>query len=132
MANDSKFLIVNPDTMPGDADLCHVAKASNTHGGFTILAAHLSTGAVGTFDVVLVNFGTSGTVTAGTAAGMTAGTDTVWAVDTPQSLSLTAANAFIDSNEWLVLKKLEVGAGNDLTADATLVIEYVDGVVTQS
>jgi len=33
--------------------------------------------------------------------------------------------------EWLVLKKVESSAGNDLAADAVVVVEYVDGVVTQ-
>ena len=131
MANDSKFLIVNPDTMPGDGDLCFVAKGSSAYGGFTVIAAHLSTGAVGTLDIVLQNYGATGKVAGGTVAGMADGTANVWAADTPQSLTLTAANAFIDSTEWLVIKKVEAAAGNDLSADATVVIEYVDGVVTQ-
>ena len=131
MANDTKFFVVNPDTMPGDEDLCFVAKASSTHGGFTVLAAHLSTGVAGTLDIVLQNYGATGTVAGGTVAGMTDGTATVWAADTPQSLDITAANAFIDSGEWLVIKKVEAAGGNDLTADATVVVEYVDGIVTQ-
>jgi hypothetical protein len=128
----SKFLTINPDTMPGDNDLCFVAKASSSFGGFTIVAAHLSTGAVGTFDVILMNYGAAGTVAGGTVANMSSGTATVWAADTPQTLtnSTTAANLFLDAGEWLVLKKTESAAGNDLSADATLVIEYVDGVKT--
>lgn len=131
MANDSKFLTINPDTMAGDASLCFVTKASGTYGGFTVVAAHAVTGVAGTLDFVLMNYGTTGTVAGGTVANMADGTATVWAVDTPQSLTTTAAQVFIDSNEWLVLKKLEAGASDDLTADATVVIEYVDGIVTQ-
>ena len=127
----SKFLQIYPDTMPGDGDLCFAAKASSAYGGFTVIAAHAVTGAVGTLDLVLMNYGTSGTVAGGTVAGMASGTATTWAVDTPQSLTITAANQFIDSGEWLVLKKVEAAAGNDLTADAVVVVEYVDGITTQ-
>lgn len=127
----SNYLVVAPDTMPGDEDLCYVLKASNAHGGLTIVAAHAVIGVAGTLDIVLQNYGTSGTVAGGTVAGMSDGTATVWAADTPQSLTLTAANAFIDSNEWLVIKKVESAGGNDLAADSTIHIEYVDGVVTQ-
>jgi len=125
---DSKFLTVQPDTLASDGALCHVMKASNVHGGITVVAAHGVTGVAGTLDLVLQNYGTSGTVAGGTVAGMASGTATVWAADTPQSLTLTAANVFIDANEWLVLKKAEAGGSDDLTADATVVVEYVDGI----
>lgn len=125
-----KFLTCYPDTMPGDGDLCYVAKASSVDGGFTVIAAHASTGLVGTLNLVLQNYGSAGTVAGGTVAGMSSGTATVWAADTPQELTVTAANAFIDAGEWLVLKKVEAAAGNDLAADAVVVIEYADGVVT--
>ena len=128
----SKFLVVAPDTMPGDGDLCYLAKASSVNGGFTVVAAHAVTGVAGTLNFVLQNYGSAGTVAGGTVAGMSDGTATVWAVDTPQSLTITAANAFIDAGEWLVLKKVEAAGGNDLTADATVIVEYVDGIVTQS
>ena len=131
MAQEAKYFTINPDTMPGDGDLCFVAKASTDYGGFTVVDAHGVTGVAGTLNFVLQNYGTTGTVAGGTVAGMTNGTATVWAADTPQSLSITAANAFIDSDEWLVLKKVEAAGGNDLTADATVIIEYVDGVVSQ-
>lgn len=127
----SKYLTVAPDTMPGDGDLCYLMKASSVNGGVTIVAAHGVTGVAGTLDFVLQNYGSAGTVAGGTVAGMSSGTATVWAVDTPQSLTVTAANAFIDAGEWLVLKKVEAAGGNDLTADATICIEYVEGVVTQ-
>ena len=126
----SKFLTINPGTMPGNDDLAFVAKASSINGGFTVVAAHAVTGAVGTLNLILMNYGTSGTVAGGTVAGMSSGTATTWEVDTPQSLTVTAANVYIDAGEWLVLKKVEAAAGNDLTTDALVVVEYVDGPVT--
>lgn len=131
MAQGSKFLVVAPDTMPGDGDLCYLAKASSVYGGFTVIAAHAVTGVAGTLDFVLQNYGSTGTVAGGTVAGMSGGTATVWAADTPQSLTITSTNQFIDSGEWLVLKKVEAAGGNDLTADATIIVEYVDGITTQ-
>jgi hypothetical protein len=128
---NSKFFVVNPDTMPGDGDLCMVAKASDIHGGFTVVNAWAVSDAVGTLNLVLQNYGTSGTVAGGTVAGMGSGTATVWAEHTPQELTITAANAFVDANEVLMLKKVESAAGNDLGTAAAVVVEYVDGVVTQ-
>ena len=116
--------------MPGDNDLVHVMKASNTHGGVTVIAAWARTGIVGTLDLILQNYGTSGTVAGGTVAHMSGGTATVWAAATPQQLTLstTTANLYIAANEWLVLKKTESAGGNDLAANGSVVIEYVDGV----
>ncbi len=131
MANNSFFLTVNPGTLPDDGGLCYVAKASEAYGGFTVTRAWAVTGAVGTLNLVLENYGTSGTVAGGTVAGMTDGTATVWAADAPQELALTAANVFIDSDEWLVRKKVESAANNDLSTDARVVIECVPGIVTQ-
>lgn len=130
--NGSKFLVCNPSILNADGALSFVAKGSATYGGFTVIAAHAVTGAVGTLDIVLQNYGTSGTVAGGTVASMASGTATVWAVDTPQSLtvSTTAANKYIAANEWLVIKKLEAAGSDDLTADAVVSIEYVDGVIT--
>lgn len=125
------FLTINPDTMAGDAALCHILKPSSGYGGITIVSAWAVTGLAGTLNLVLQNYGTSGTVAGGTVAGMSSGTATVWVADTPQELTITAANQFIDSEEWLVLKKLEAGASDDLTADASITIEYVDGITTQ-
>lgn len=125
------FLAIYPDTMPGDGDLCYALKPSGGYGGITVIGAWAVTGAVGTLNLVLQNYGTSGTVAGGTVAGMSDGTATVWAVDTPQQLTITAANQFIDENEWLVLKKVESATGNDLTADAVVTVEYVDGITSQ-
>jgi len=134
MGQGSKFLSCNPGTLPDDGGLSFVAKGSAVYGGFTVIAAHAVTGVVGTLNLVLQNYGTSGTVAGGTVAGMASGTATVWAADTPQSLtvSTTAANCYIAPNEWLVLKKVESAANNDLSADARVVIEYVDGVTTSN
>lgn len=125
------FLTINPDTMPGDGDLVHVLKPSGGYGGITVIGAHARTAVVGTLNLVLQNYGTSGTVAGGTVAGMSDGTATVWAAATPQSLTITAANKFIDEDEWLVLKKVESAAGNDLAANASITIEYVDGINSQ-
>lgn len=134
MAQDSKFLVVCTNTLPGDGDLIHLAKGSATYGGFTVIAAHARTGAVGTLDLILQNYGTTGTVAGGTVASMTDGTATVWAAATPQSLtvSTTVANLYIGANEWLVLKKVESASGNDLAANGSVVVEYVDGVITSN
>lgn len=128
----SKFLTINPGTIPDDDGLSFVVKASSNYGGLTLIAASLSTGAVGTFDVILQNYGAAGTVAGGTMANMSGGTATVWAADTPQALtvSTTAASLFLDAGEWMVFKKTESAAGNDMSLDATMVIEYVDGVLT--
>jgi hypothetical protein len=128
----SKFLTVYPGTMPDDNGLSFIVKASGSYGGLTLIAAHAVTGLAGTFDVILQNYGTSGTVAGGTMANMADGTATVWAADTPQTLtnSTTAANLFLDAGEWMVFKKTEAAGGNDLTADAVIVVEYVDGVLT--
>ena len=127
----SKFITVYPDTMPGNNDLCFAFRASSLYGGVTVVSAVASTGAAGTLNLTLVNYGTSGTVAGGTIAGMSGGTATVWAADTPQALTITAANAFIDAGEYVFLKKTESASDNDLTADAAVCIEVVDGVVTQ-
>ncbi len=128
----NKFLTINPGTMPDDDGLSFIVKASGSFGGLTIIAANLVTGIAGTFDVILQNYGSAGTVAGGTMASMASGTATVWAVDTPQALtvSTTLANLFLDAGEWMVMKKTEAAGGNDFTADATLLVEYVDGVKT--
>lgn len=127
----SKYITINPDQMLGDGALCHAFKASTVNGGATIIAANAVTGLAGTLDILLVNFGVSGTVTAGTIAGMATGTANIWVADVPQALTITAANAFVDAGEWVVIKKLEAGGTDDLTADCSVCIEYVDGVVSQ-
>ena len=132
MANNTKYLTINPGTMPGDADLAFVGQVYDGFGGITIKEVTVSTGAVGTFDIVLMKYGSAGTVAGGTVAATTGGTATTWAVDTPQNLSFVAAQAFCDEGEHLFLKKLEAAAGNDLTADACVCIAFVDGIATDA
>jgi hypothetical protein len=126
----SKFVILNPGTLPDDGGKSFAFKASSAFGGVTIISAYAVTGAVGTLDLVLLNGGTAGS-SSGTIAHMADGTATVWAADTPQALTITAAQAYLDAGEWLVLKKVESAADNDLSADAAIMIELVDGIVTQ-
>lgn len=126
---NSFYLTVQPGVMTEDNDTHHIVKASNINGGFTVVRAWAVADAVGTFNFVLQNYGTSGTVAGGTVAGMSGGTATVWAATTPQELTLTSANVFIDANEWLVLKKPEAAGGNDNGASAVISIECVWGVV---
>lgn len=134
MAQNTQFITVNPGTMPGDGDLVHILKASNTHGGITVVAAWARTGLVGTLDLILQNYGTSGTVAGGTVASMASGTATVWAAAAPQQLtnSTTSSNLYLAANEWLVLKKIESAAGNDLAANASVTVEYVQGVTVSN
>jgi hypothetical protein len=131
MAQSSKYLTIVTNTLPGDGDLIHLVKGSAVYGGFTVIAAHARAGAVGTLDLILQNYGTSGTDAGGTVAHMTDGTATVWAAAVPQSLtvSTTVANLYVAANEWLVLKKVESAANNDCAANGSITIEYVEGVV---
>jgi hypothetical protein len=127
---DSFYFSVQPGVMTEDNDTHHIVKASSINGGFTVVRAFAVADAVGTFNFVLQNYGTSGTVAGGTVAGHASGTAAVWAAATPQELAITAANAYIDADEWLVLKKPESAGGNDNGASAVVYIEYVPGVVT--
>lgn len=124
MAQGSQFLRVAPGTI-GDADTHPICKASSTYGGFTVIAATLFPGAAGTCDAVLQNYGATGTVAGGTVAGASGGSAAVTA-DTAVSLTVTAANQFIDSGEWLVLKM-----DGALPANSLVLIEYVDGITSQ-
>lgn len=121
----SKYVVVNPGATQADGGLMFVLKASAIGGGITVVAAQVVNSSAGTFNVVLQNYGSSGTVAGGTVAGMASGTATVWASDVPQAMTLTAANVYIDAGEYLVAKNVE-GDG-DLTVDASIMIEYVDG-----
>lgn len=124
MAQESKFLSITPGTISA-ADTLPLIRASSTYGGITIIAADYFPGAAGTLDVVLQNYGASGTVAGGTVAGISGGSAALVA-DTVQALTITAANQFLDSGEWLVLKAV----GGTSPANSMLVIEYVDGITT--
>lgn len=125
----SQYIVVNPGETLSDGDVVPVHKASAINGGFTVVAAHVTTDAVGTFNIVLQNYGAGGTVAGGTVGNMSGGTATVWAADTPQSLTLstTLADRYIDSGEWL-FAKLVAGDGV-LTIHSGIYVEIVEGVV---
>jgi hypothetical protein len=128
------YITVSPGVMTTDGDLHYAVKASTIAGGITIVGAQLVNGAAGNAGtaclVVLQNYGVSGTVAGGTV-GTCGGTADPYAADTPKAFTLTTAQVFIDAGEWLVVKKVESGGTPDLDAEASICIEYVDGVVTQ-
>lgn len=131
MANGSKYLVVNPGVMTEDGDTIHLMKASSINGGVTLVAAYVVPDLVGTLNVELLNYGSAGTAAAGTVAAFSEGTAAVMAAGTPETLTITAAQAYLDAGEWLVAKKTESAVGNDFGGNASIVIEYVEGVVTQ-
>jgi hypothetical protein len=124
MSQNSFFLRYGPGTV-ASGDVSPIVKASSTYGGFTVIAAQVFPGIAGTLDVVLQNYGVSGTVAGGTVAGISGGSAALVA-DTVVSLAITAANAFIDDGEWLVLKAVAAALG-----EAVIVVECVPGVVSQ-
>lgn len=124
MAQGSKFLAITPGTISA-ADVLPIVPASSVYGGFTVIAAYFFPGAAGTCDVVLQNYGASGTVAGGTVAGISGGSAALVA-DTVVTLAITSANQFLDSGEWLVLKAV----GGATPANSQLVVEYVDGITT--
>jgi hypothetical protein len=121
---ESHYISVRPGTV-ASGDVIPIVKASTTYGGFTVISAWLFPGIAGTLDVVLMNYGTAGTVAGGTVAGISGGSAALVA-DTAVNLSITAANAFIDDGEWLVLKAAGAALGESLIS-----IEYVEGIVSQ-
>ena len=131
MAQEVKYITVNPGEMASDAARAYAFRCFSGYGGLTVVAATVSTGVAGTLDMVLQNYGSAGTVAGATIGHMSGGTATVWAADTPQAMTLTAANVFVDENEYVYLKKLEAGGSDDLSNDAAVCIAYVDGVVSQ-
>jgi len=131
----SKFLRVDLGTMTGDNDTKHILRASGAYGGITIIDAWYipaaATNAGTSHALYLLNYGSSGTALAasGTIASV-GGTVDPFAADTPKQFTITAAQAFLDSGEWLVLRKTEQN-NSEITADASVIIEYADGIVTQ-
>lgn len=124
MAQQVFYLTYGPGTV-ASGDTSPIVKASTTLGGFTVTKATLFPGIAGTLDVVLMNYGTSGTVAGGTVAGISGGSAALVA-DTAVDLSITAANAFIDDGEYLTLKASGAALG-----EARLIIECVPGIVSQ-
>lgn len=124
MSNNSFYLKFGPGTV-ASGDTTPIVKASSITGGFTVVAATLFPGIAGTLDVVLMNYGTSGTVAGGTVAGISGGSAALVA-DTAVSLAITAANAFIDDGEYLTLKASGAALG-----EAVVLIECLPGIVSQ-
>jgi len=132
MAQDTKYVTINPGTMPGDADLAFVMQVYDGYGGITIKEVTVNTGVAGTLDMVLMKYGSSGTVAGNTIAHHSSGTAKVWVADTPVNLTITASEAFVDEGEHLFIKKLEAAANNDLTTDAAVCIAFVDGIASDA
>ena len=132
MSQDAKYVTINPGTMPGDGDLAFVMQVYDGYGGITIKEVTVNTGVAGTLDIVLMKYGSAGTVAGSTIAHHSSGTAKVWAADTPVNLTITAAQAFVDEGEHLFIKKLEAASGNDLTADAAVCIAFVDGIASDA
>lgn len=124
MSNNSFYLRYGPGTV-ASGDTSPIVKASTKFGGFTVIGAQLFPGIAGTLNVVLQNYGTAGTVAGGTVAGISGGSAALVA-DTVVELAITAANAFIDEGEWLVLKTVGGALG-----EAVVVVECVPGIVSQ-
>ena len=122
-SQQSFYLTYGPGTV-ASGDTLALCKASTINGGFTVVKATLFPGIVGTLDVVLMNYGVSGTVAGGTVAGISGGSAALVA-DTAVDLAITAANAFIDDGEYLTLKASGAALG-----EARVIIECVPGVVS--
>lgn len=132
MATSTKYLTVFPGTLPQDGALAFVAKASSAYGGFTVKRAWARTGQVGTLDVLLLVYSTaSPPAIQGTIGQMASGTATVWASDTPQEIPITSGQEYVDSDEWLVIRKDESAANNDFAQNGSVVIEIVEGIASQ-
>jgi hypothetical protein len=83
------------------------------HGGYTLVAADSSMYTAGTAQLYIVNGGAAGTSTDGGTAATGAGT--AYVAKTPQAMTITAASAFFDEGEWIVVKEGNVGSTVTLT-----------------
>lgn len=131
MGNSVKSIALQPNTCADDGDTVLAMKVPTGYGGVTILNAYADADSAGTLALYLVNYGTSGTAVGGTIAGNASGTAAVWVAGTPKELVVTAAQAFVDEGEVVKLKKVESASGNDLGAQSSVVINYVEGVIAQ-
>lgn len=124
----------NPGVMTTDGDLQYITKVPSGWGGYTVLGANFVNGAATTggtsFFARLVNYGTSGTVVGGTI-GTIGGTADHYAADTPKAFTITAAQAFLDEGEWLVLRKDQDQADSDINAQAVINIWLIPGIISQ-
>jgi hypothetical protein len=133
MAQLSQTINFPLPVMTANNDLLRVFKASTEYGGITITRAYYTpagaTDAGTSHVLVLMNYGTSGTVAGGTI-GTVGGTAAPYAAGRPDAFTLTAANVFVDDGEWVVLKKTQEGADSDIVTNSMLHIEYVQGVIS--
>ena len=131
MATEQKYLSVNPGAL-ATTNVCNILKVTSGYGGITLTGAYFTGTTLGTCNMELLNYGTAGNalVSGGTIAAGASGTATVWTAGTPNALTITAAQAFVDEGEWIVLKRTD-GVSGTLGNFQCLTISYVDGVVSQ-
>ena len=131
--SDRHIIAVTLEAMAGDASTKHLFRAPSIGGGLTITGAYIIDGADSSastaHSIILVNYGTSGTI-AGSTIGTVGGTVDFFLDATPKATTLTAAQVFVDAGEWVVAQKDEENS-SDFTGAATIVVECVDGVVIQ-
>lgn len=132
MAQLAQFLSFPLPVMTANNDLLRIFRASTEYGGITVTRAYYTpagaTDAGTSHVLVLMNYGTSGTVAGGTI-GTVGGTAAPYAANAPMAFTLTAANVFVDDGEWMVLKKTQEGADSDIVTNSTLHIEFVEGAI---
>lgn len=113
------------ETDPAAADIFHIMKAPSA---LTILDAYMTSenalGAGTAITLSLLNYGTSGTAAEGTIA---VANGTGLAANVPLAATLTAAQQYVDSGEWLVLDYAETGGGWQSGDRVTLHFNYVLG-----
>jgi hypothetical protein len=119
------------DGDPGaDDKALYVMKAPRA---MTILSAYVvsaNTQNAGTaVTLALQNWGAAGTAVEGTICAAVGGTATaaVLTANTPEAATVTAAQAYVDANEWLVLSYQEEGAGWIATDRYAFTFNYVLG-----
>lgn len=133
MAQLAQFISFPLPVMTANNDLLRIFRASTEYGGITITKAYYtpagSTDAGTSHVLYLMNYGTSGTVAGGTI-GAVGGTAAPYTANVPTAFTLTAAQVFVDDGEWVVLKKTQEGADSDIVTNSTLVVEFVEGVIS--
>lgn len=96
-------------------------------GGLTILEVWVvngaATGAGTGFSIQVENWGTAGTAVGGTIAAAIGGTADPFAANTPKEGTITTA--FVDADEWVVLRKAETNSSDPTRC--TVTVNYVMG-----
>lgn len=124
-------LVLHADLV-GSGNIAYVMKAPRD---LTVLAAHVvSENAQNAGTAVLLaleNWGTAGTAVEGTVAAAVGGTATAARLSarTPVAATITAAQAYIDEGEWLVVDWTEEGAGWISGDIFTYQVDFVYGKV---